>query len=54
MNDSDVIHPSDVAEAIARTLSERSQGGQNDPQSTRWRARRDPETIDFSTREQTG
>ena len=53
VNDSDVIHPSDVAEAIARTLSERSQGGQNDPQSTRRRARRDPEIIDFSTREQT-
>ena len=53
MNDSEVNHPSDVAGVIAPTLVERCWEGQNDLQSTRRRARRDPEIEDFSASEKT-
>ena len=53
VNDADITLPSDVAEVIARSLSERCQGGRNDPQSARRRARREPEAVVFTTAEQT-
>ena len=48
VNDSDITHPSDVAEAIGRSLAERCRGGNTHPQATRRRARREPGTVDFS------
>ena len=47
VNDSDITHPSEVAEAIGRSLAERCRGGNTHPQATRRRARREPETVDF-------
>ena len=48
VNDSDITHPSEVAEAIGRSLAERCRGGNTHPQVTRRRARREPGTVDFS------
>ena len=52
VNNSDITHPSDVAEAMGRALSDRCRVGQNDPQPVRRSARREPETVDFSSAEQ--
>ena len=41
VNDSDITHPSEVAEAIGRSLAERCRGGNTHPQVTRRRARRE-------------
>ena len=51
MNNSDIIHPFDVAEEIARSLSERCRGGVTHRQSTRRQARREQDFVDFNTTE---
>ena len=49
VNDSDILHPFDVSEEIARTLSERCRGG--DRQAPHQQARQWPGTVDFRTTE---
>ena len=49
VNNSDIIHPFDVAEEIARSLSERCRGGATHRQSTRRQARREQDFVDFNT-----
>ena len=49
VNDSDIVHPFDVAEEIARTLSERCRGG--DRQAPHRQARQWPGAVDFRTTE---
>ena len=51
VNNSDIIHPFDVAEEIARSLSERCRGGATHRQSTRRQARREQQSVDFTTTE---
>ena len=45
VNDSDIFHPFDAAEEIARTLSERCRGG--DRQAPHRQARQWPGAVDF-------
>ena len=47
VNDTDILHPSDVAEAIGRALFERCRGGSTDTRA------RLPAAVDFSTAEHT-
>ena len=51
VNNSDIIHPFDVAEEIARSLSDRCRGGVTHRQSTRRQARREQDFVDFNTTE---
>ena len=48
VNDTDVTHPTDVAETLGRALFERCRGG-----STGQRARLEPAAVDFRTVERT-
>ena len=52
VNDRDIIHPFNVAEEIARSLSERCRVGFNPRQPTRRQAGREAGTVDFTTTEQ--
>ena len=47
------MHPTEVADEIGRTLSERSRSGRNGPHATRRHVRRATGTVDFSTVEHT-
>ena len=49
VNNSDIVHPFNVAEEMARTLSERCRGG--DRQAPHRQARREPGAVDFGTTE---
>ena len=48
VNNTDIINPSDVSEAIGRSLSERCRSG-----STQRQTRREPEAVSFATAEHT-
>ena len=53
VNNRDIIHPFNVAEEIARALSERCRVGSSRSQSTRRQVGREAGVVDFSTTERT-
>ena len=53
VRDRNIMHPTEVADEIGRTLSERSRSGRNGPHATRRQVRRATGTVDFSTVEHT-
>ena len=53
VRDRNIMHPTEVADEIGRTLSERSSSGRNGPHATRRQVRRATGTVDFSTVEHT-
>ena len=53
VNDTDISHPSDVAEVLGRALYERCRGQNTGSRPVRLRGRREPDAVDFGTAEPT-